>query len=143
MVGITRSSSNLAPITAGFSFTLLGFLAAVITIIYSLGDKWALLRYSESGNMVPFFFVYYYTLLILGMTFFFSLVAASQDAPEYWIVWAVIFSVNGFFQVSVIIFILARLAHKSLNPTNQMDDAGTEPERPPWTEDQAHKQDPT
>jgi len=111
-LGLSAESNSIAGIIAGFSFTMLGFLAAVITILFSVSGSKSYQRYRNAGNLEVFFFIYYLTLVCLVVTAGLSLVALSS-LSEPWGIKVLLGSfANNIFQVFVITVIICNLASK-------------------------------
>lgn len=106
--------SDLAVILSTFSFTMLGFLAAVITILFSFSNSRNFKKYKGLGHLDIFFSVYYWTVLCLVITFACSILTLSDSGV--WVMRAALMStVNNVVQISLLTFIIISISKKSIN----------------------------
>src|SRR5690554_5510897 len=69
-MSLFQQKANVSVIIATFSFTMLGFLAAVITIILAFSHTKTMARYKNKGRLDVFFSIYYLAIFCLIITFF-------------------------------------------------------------------------
>lgn len=104
---------DIANLVAGFSFSMLGFLAAVITILFAFVSSEAYQRYKRAGFLDVLFVLYIFTVVHLVLTSFLSLYSFSSN--EF--VWAfrlmVVFFVNSIIQVLLITVMINNLARNA------------------------------
>lgn len=65
----------LSTFISSYSFTMLGFLAALISIIFSYLDKPFFKKYTSDGRFGVFLFVFLICIIHLSLTFVFSLMS--------------------------------------------------------------------
>lgn len=66
---VIEQKSDIATIVAGFSFSMLGFLAAVITILFSFSGRLRFQKYQQAGYLDVLMWMYYssiFSLVIAG-----------------------------------------------------------------------------
>ena len=72
-LGLAAERTAIAQVVSGFAFTMLGFLAAVITILFSFTQTAAFRRYKRNGYLNLFFFCYFFTVASLVVTSFLAM----------------------------------------------------------------------
>ncbi|MCK5606624.1 hypothetical protein KAR91_32280 [Candidatus Pacearchaeota archaeon] len=102
---------------AGFAFAMLGFLAAIITILFAFVHSETFKAYKRVGYLDILFYMYKVTILCLIFTAAMSLFGfASTD-----FIWPfrlmLIFFVINLFQVAYITITISNLAHKAGHET--------------------------
>jgi len=98
---------------AGFSFSMLGVLAAVITIIFAVIDTESLKRYRRNGYLDLLFNLYLFTVISLVCTAFLSLYGFSST-PFVWMFRIMMMSFsNNLFQVMIVIFIITNITRRA------------------------------
>jgi len=114
-LGLAAERKAISSIIASFSFTMLGFLAAVITILFTFAQSKTLRRYKDKGYLDLFFLCYFVTIVFLVITCFLAL-AGFSNTLYIWVFRVLIMSfVNNIMQIAIltlIIFNLARNASK-------------------------------
>jgi len=104
---------ELSTIIAGFSFTMLGVLAAVITIIFAVIDTESLKRYRRNGYLDLLCNLYIFTVISLVCTAFLSLYGFSST-PFVWMFRVMMMSFsNNLFQVMIIIIIITNITKQA------------------------------
>ncbi len=103
---------NLALVIATFSFTMLGFLAGIITILFSFGGTKTFKRYRRKGYFETLIFIYFFTIANLVFTFGLSLLSFSDYIPNLLFNLMIMSSVNNIIQVSVITIVLVNLTRR-------------------------------
>lgn len=106
--------TELASILSSFSFTLLGFLAAVIAILLGFSNTGAFRTYRRSKYLSLFFFVYAYCLFTLTGTFAFSILTLAKAKAEMFMTIALILATNSVVQVLIIGVVIANICRRSL-----------------------------
>jgi hypothetical protein len=110
---VSESKASLSEILASFSFTLLGFLAAFVTILFSLGGSRAFSSYKDGGYLILFLSIYVYAILTLGAAFASALISSASSTSAWWFRGAICLCINSFFQVAVLSFIVINLSIKA------------------------------
>lgn len=68
-----KSKANVAQMISGYSYTTLGLLAAVITILFTFTEKQSFRRYTRRGYLKIFLSLYFVTILSIVITAFLAL----------------------------------------------------------------------
>ncbi|MCF2901555.1 hypothetical protein L1267_14335 [Pseudoalteromonas sp. OFAV1] len=97
---------TLATIVAGFSFTMLGFLAAMATFLFSLQKYKFFKRWLEDGNAEVFFSLYKVSIVCLFITFAASLITFTSQGQHLSFKIMMMFIINNIVQLSVITLVL-------------------------------------
>lgn len=105
--------ANVAVILATFAFTMLGFLAAVITILFSLTQSEFFKKFKAKGYLDNFFYIYYVTIFSLLITFSASLLSLAGQNGEISMLVALGSVVNNLVQIFVLTVIIVNLCRKS------------------------------
>lgn len=101
-----KDVTTLATIVAGFSFTMLGFLAAMTTFLFSLQKYKFFKRWLEDGNSEVFFTFFKVTIVCLFVTFASSLVVFTTQVQPIAFKLMMISLINNFIQLLVITILL-------------------------------------
>jgi hypothetical protein len=97
---------TLATIIAGFSFTMLGFLAAMATFLFSLQKYKFFKRWLEDGNAEVFFYFFKITIVCLFVTFSASLITFTTQGQHLFFKIMMMFVINNILQLSIITLVL-------------------------------------
>ena len=97
---------TLATIVAGFSFTMLGFLAAMATFLFSLQKYRFFKRWLEDGNSEVFFTFFKVTIACLFITFAASLITFTTQVQIMAFRIMMMSVVNNIFQLAIISLVL-------------------------------------
>lgn len=126
-LSLIRQKNNIAIIAATFSFTLLGFLAAIITILFSFISSHYFKQYNKKGYLDIFFFLYFVTIVSLVMTFFASILSLSNfDTP--WIMRITLMSmINNVVQVAALTIIIINITRQIMEENAKKDTPGIKP----------------
>jgi len=114
-LSLFEQRGNVAVIVATFAFTMLGFLAAVITILFSFTKTSAFLKYSNRGYLSVFFGFYYITIFSLVLTFGSAILTLSGNNSEWPMRIALMLTVNCVTQIAVLTIILVNLGRRALS----------------------------
>jgi len=112
-LGLYSRTQDLASIISGFSFTMLGFLAAIITILFAVVSSASFKRYSRVGYLDVLFFLYFFTLFCLVCTAFVSLIVFSSAIGYWGIRILIMLFVNNVVQIAIITSVICSLAKKA------------------------------
>ncbi|MGF1758404.1 hypothetical protein L4D76_10735 [Photobacterium sagamiensis] len=99
-------TETLATVVAGFSFTMLGFLAAIAAFIFSLQKYRFFKRWIEDGNAEVFFTLFKTSIVCLFITFGFSLFVFTSQAAEWAFRFMMMSVTNNIFQMAIISFVI-------------------------------------
>jgi len=116
-LGLSDKSQALASIIASFSFTTLGFLAAIITILFAVTTTPSFKNYARKGYLDLLFFLYFFTLFSLVVTAFVSLGTFSSAVGPWGVRVLIMCFVNNIIQVALITLVICNLARNSSKTT--------------------------
>lgn len=105
---------NIAIILATFAFTMMGFLAAVITIFFSFAKSRTFKKFSREGRFSVFFGTYYYCIITLAITMCFAVLALGKGTSYWAMQAALIATVNSLFQICMITFTIVNLSKRAM-----------------------------
>lgn len=112
---IAVQKNNVAVIIATFSFTMLGFLAAVITILFSFTGSVAFKRYKTHGYLDIFFCIYYLSIITLVTTFFLAILSLSSSNGFIFMRFSLMTTVDSLVQVVLLTAIILNLFRRAIN----------------------------
>jgi len=92
----------VANIIAGFSFTMLGFLAALIGIMFTNTASNTFVRYRNSGSLNVFLIVYFFALVFLMINFVFAILSFSDAAPAFFMRASIAITFGSFLHILII-----------------------------------------
>lgn len=104
---------NLVLLIATFCFTMMGFLAAGISFLFSFRRNPFFDRYEERGHLSNFIFFYHMALLWLFITFIFSIIYFSLNGYTACLSLIVVSFINNLVQILFIGIILYNVIHES------------------------------
>lgn len=110
---LSGARKELSAVIAGFAFGMLGFLAAIITILFALVHSETFQAYKRVGYLDVLFFMYKLTIVCLGVTAVASLFgfASTNYVAAFRIM--IIFFVINLSQVGYITLTIANLARNA------------------------------
>ncbi|MFZ5536760.1 MAG: hypothetical protein ACOZAP_04690 [Pseudomonadota bacterium] len=103
----------ISSLVAGFAFTMMGFMAAIITVLFAISDSGVYKRYKSKGYLEQFFALYFVTILCLAMTALLSLFGFAHQPQPAAFAGMMIMLVNDLVQVTWIAIILVNLARRA------------------------------
>jgi hypothetical protein len=104
-IGFTEVRT-LSTIIAGFSFTMLGFLAAIAAFLFSLQKYRFFKRWTEDGNSEIFFALFKVAFICLFVTFGFSLFVFTSQAQGIAFKAMMMSVINNIIQLGLITVII-------------------------------------
>ncbi len=104
--------SNVATVLATFAFTMLGFLAAVITILFSISQSRVFRKYRDNGYLSIFFSIYFGAIFCLLFTFLFAVLALGNANGLWMMRGSLIFMITSLAQIAVLLVIIVNLSHR-------------------------------
>ena len=113
-LSLHQQRPNLSVILATYSFTMLGFLAAVIAILLTFSQSQTFKRYKKNNYLDLFFCVYFLCIASLVATFILSILSLSSAPTSIFMHYAVAIALNSLLQVAIISFIIINICRKSL-----------------------------
>ena len=105
--------ANVAIVLTTFSVTILGFLAAIITILFSLTNTRVFQRYEKRGRFSVLLSIYLYTIASLLLTFALSLFSFAKACPPILTSVAIMCATNNLVQIFLIALTIANLFKRS------------------------------
>lgn len=110
---LSDSAQAIASITASFAYTMMGFLAAVITILFAVTATLSFKKYAQDGHLSVLFYFYFWTLFSLIVTGVLSLLNYSDSINVWWFRALIMSFVNNLVQVVMVTAMISNLAHKA------------------------------
>lgn len=107
------NKKDLANMIAGFSYTMLGFLAAIITILFVFTKSPNFEAYKRNGYLDLFFFGYFLSIFCLLMTAFLSLYGFSPSKHIWPFNLLLMSFANNLVQIFLVTLIICNIARKS------------------------------
>lgn len=117
-INFVNQKASVATILASFAFTMLGFLAAVITILFIFLRARSFTKYKNKGFLDIFFSLYFVTIISLIITFGLSILSLSTSNDHWALRSALIWSVNNLVQIALLTAIIVNLARKAIASTD-------------------------
>ncbi|MEZ9595725.1 hypothetical protein AB4298_13915 [Shewanella sp. 10N.261.52.F9] len=104
-IGFTEVRT-LSTVIAGFSFTMLGFLAAIAAFLFSLQKYRFFKRWVEDGNSEIFFILFKVAFICLFLTFGFSLFVFTSQGQGFAFKAMMMSVINNIIQLGLITIII-------------------------------------
>lgn len=101
-----RSMEGLATVIAGFSFTMLGFLAAVAAFMFSLQRYSFFRRWVNDGGSDVFFALYKVSIVCLFVTFSLSVIVFTKNGSDLAFKFMLMSVINNVFQTLIVTMII-------------------------------------
>lgn len=117
--GFSEQVINLSIVVSSFSFTMLGFVATVVTLITVMEDRFHFKRYRKKGYLETFFHIYFITIGNLFATFVVSIFNFALHRPRILFDLMMALCINSLIQtflVGAIIFNLLKHSYKDAAP---------------------------
>lgn len=114
-LNFTPEKANLSIVIGTFSFTMLGFMATIITLLTILESKLHFKKYKKNGYLETFFFFYFYAIVNLFATFMLSVLNFAKQKPAFIFDTMFMLCINSLFQtlsIGIIIFNLLKHSYK-------------------------------
>lgn len=111
-LALAGSRARLAELLASFSFTMLGFLATLITILFMTSDSDVMRKYRRGGYHKVLVSLLAGALVSLSVTFVSAVVAAADHTPVVWFQVSISMAVSGMAQVVLTALATLNLARK-------------------------------
>lgn len=112
-LGLMAERKDLATLIAGYSFTMLGFLAAVITVMFTIAGSRTYKKYKTKGYLNQFFAIYFVTIISLAFTALLSLFGFAKEPQPMAFDGMMIMFINTLVQVSWVALIIANLTQRA------------------------------
>lgn len=114
---LSSDRKSIASLVAGFSFTMLGFLAAIITILFSFVNSESFRRYKKRGYLQMFFFSYFLTIICLVITSFLALANFSSTFHPWLFRIQIISFTNNIVQIALLTLVISNVARHASHET--------------------------
>lgn len=108
-ISLFSQKDNLSIIFATFSFTMLGFLAAIITVIFGLIHSKSFVRYEKKGRLSVFLYIYILSIINLLITFMLSILSFSNNCLPIIFNATCMSAINNIAQILLITIIIINL----------------------------------
>lgn len=112
-MSLAKQKSNISVIVTTFAFTMLGFLAAVITILFSFSSSKVFRKYKRKGHLRVFFYIYYLAIFSLVITFALGVLSLAESQGIWPMRLSLMSVVNNFSQISLLTVIIVNLSSKA------------------------------
>lgn len=114
-LGLSAKRSDLAALVAGFAFSMLGFLATIITVLFAFTHSSIFMRYQKKGYLHNFFSIYFLTVFCLVATSILAVVNFSNTF--YWLPFRLMMVgfVDSLCQVAILTVILCNIARQAVS----------------------------
>lgn len=105
-ITLYQQRQTLATIIAGFSFTMLGFLAALIGLMFTNTASKAFVRYRNSGSLKVFLYLYFFSLAFLMLNFLVAVMSLSDAAHPLFMKASIALTIGSFLHILIIALIV-------------------------------------
>lgn len=112
-LALYQKSDTISEIVITSSITLLGFLATIITILFSISSSKAFARYKRMNYHRVFFSLYYFSLACLSVTAILAVTAFSRAHGHTLFPWMIMLSISSSVQVACVTWIIVANVQKS------------------------------
>jgi len=117
-MSLFAQKNNIAVIIATFAFTMLGFLAAVITILFSFSRSSTFKKYKRKGHLDVFFFIYYFAIVSLVLTFALAILTLAGKNGSWAMIGGLMSTVNNLTQISLLTIIIVNLSRRAMSSSS-------------------------
>lgn len=104
---------QISNMISGFSYTMLGFVATVITILFVFTKAPNYESYRRNGYLDVFFVMYFLTVISLLVTAFLSLYGFSPKSNYYAFSLLIMSFANNLINIFVVTLVICNIARKS------------------------------
>lgn len=115
VMDLAAQKTNIAVILSTFAFTMLGFLAAVITILFSFSSSGTFKKYKKNGHLDVFFSIYYFSIVCLIFTFAIAVFTLANVNGAWPVRLSIMSTINNLWQISLLTIIIINLSKKAMN----------------------------
>jgi hypothetical protein len=112
-LALYEKSDVISEIVITSSITLIGFLATIITILFSISSSKAFSRYKKMNYHRVFFSLYYFSLVCLSATAVLAVTAFSRAHSQGLFPWMIMLSISSCIQVVCVTWIIIANVQKS------------------------------
>ncbi len=114
-LALYQKSDAISEIVIMSSITLMGFLATIITILFSISSSKTFSRYKKMNYHRVFFWLYYCSLACLSVTAVFAVGVFSRAHGQLLFPWMIMLSISSCVQVVCVTWIIIRNVQKSFS----------------------------
>lgn len=100
---------------ASFSFTLLGMLAAFVTIMFTMGGSKTFAKYKDRGYLTVFLIVYFWAITTLALCFATALISSAESTSAAWLRISMALGINSLVMIVLISSIVIRLSSRAVS----------------------------
>jgi len=114
-LGLGAKRSDIATLVAGFAFSMLGFLATIITVLFAFTHSSTFARYQKRGYLQVFFYIYFLTIICLVLT---SILAIANFSNTFYLLsfrLMMIGFMNSLVQIATLTIILCNIARHAVS----------------------------
>lgn len=115
LLEISDSKTSIAEIMASFSFTLLGMLAAFVTIMFTMGGSKTFAKYKDRGYLTVFLIVYFWAITTLALCFATALISSAESTSAAWLRISMALGINSLVMIVLISSIVIRLSSRAVS----------------------------
>lgn len=119
-LALVSKSDVIAPVIISSSVTLLGFLAALITILFGITDGQHFSRFKKKRYLEVLLNVYLCAILVLIFSCIFAFMAFSEYHSSILFPAMIITALSGYSQVAIVTLIILNLVRKAFK--HSLDD---------------------
>ncbi|EWH03725.1 hypothetical protein [Halomonas sp. BC04] len=112
-LNFSLQSENVSIIIATFAFTMLGFMAAIITVLFAFVDTRVVKKYAKKDYFSTFFLTYFITIISLVMTFGFSLLTFASQGSVIFLKLSFVSLINNLVQITLITMTIVNLSRRA------------------------------
>lgn len=113
LLEISESKTAIAGILASFSFTLLGMLAAFVTIMFTMGGSKTFAKYKSKGYLSAFLTVYFWAIMNLALCFAAALISSAESTSATWLRLSMVLGINSLGMIILISYIVISLSSRA------------------------------
>jgi membrane protease YdiL (CAAX protease family) len=113
-LSLFSNKKDLANMIAGFSYTMLGFLATVITILFSFTKSVNFESYRRNGYLTIFFVVYFVSIACLLFTAFLTLYGFSPGKHVLPFNFLMMSFANNLFHILFVTLVICNISKESV-----------------------------
>lgn len=98
---------------ASFSFTLLGMLAAFVTIMFAIGASKTFAKYKAKQYLTIFLVIYFWAICSLALCFATALISSAESTSAVWLRISMVLGINSLVTIMLISGIAIRLSSRA------------------------------
>lgn len=112
-LALMSERKDIATMISGFVYTMLGFLATIITILFAFTHRENFVAYKRKGYLSVFFYSYFLTIINMIVTAFLALSAYSKNTVPFTFNALTASFANNIWQIAFLTLIIVNIARKS------------------------------